>query len=157
MILNLADFYRNSLTSDPSGDVPLSDEFEVQRLYLEIEKVRFPSRLSVNLDLPDELSCLAVPGLILQPLVENAVKHAVAKSSHPVHIALTARAENGQLILTLNNDGPVSNASHSGGIGQANVRDRLFARYRDKANMITQPQPKGGYMAQISIPLVHHG
>ena len=157
MILNLADFYRNSLTSDPSGDVPLADEFEVQRLYLEIEKVRFPSRLSVNLDLPDELSGLAVPGLILQPLVENAVKHAVANSSHPVRIDLTARAENGQLLLTLKNDGPASHASHSGGIGQANVRDRLFARHNNKANLITQPQPGGGYVAQISIPLVHHG
>ena len=157
MILNFADFYRNSLISDPSGDVPLSDEFEVQRLYLEIEKVRFPNRLSVDLDLPDELTSLAVPGLILQPLVENAVKHAVARSSHPVHIALTARAENNQLVLTLKNDGPVSISTNSAGIGQANVRDRLFARHSTNANLITQPQPGGGYMAQISIPLIRHG
>ncbi len=157
MILNLADFYRNSLTSDPSGDIPLADEFEVQRLYLEIEKVRFPDRLSVKLDLPDDLAGLAVPGLILQPLVENAVKHGVAKSSHPVNISLSARAEEGQLIVTVENDGPFSERPNAGGIGQANVRDRLFARHGDAAKVIMGPSADGRYLAQLSVPLVHHG
>jgi two-component system, LytTR family, sensor kinase len=157
MILNLADFYRNSLTSDPSGDIPLADEFEVQRLYLEIEKVRFPSRLSTHFDLPDELSRLAVPGLILQPLVENAVKHGVAKSSLPVRISLSAKTENGQLVLTVENDGPDPKADNPAGIGQTNVKDRLFARYGNGAKASLAPRAGGGYRATLSFPLVNHG
>jgi len=81
MIMNLATFFRTSLTNDPSADVPLSDEIRMQRLYLDIEQIRFPERLSVVVDVPEELENAHVPGLILQPVVENAIKHGVARSS----------------------------------------------------------------------------
>ncbi len=83
MIMNLATFFRTSLTNDPSADVPLSDEIRMQRLYLDIEQIRFPERLSVVVDVPEELENAHVPGLILQPVVENAIKHGVARSRAP--------------------------------------------------------------------------
>ena len=157
MILNLATFYRSSLTSDPSGDVPLADEIAVQRLYLDIESVRFPDRLSVTIDIPLELENAAVPGLILQPLVENAIKHGVARSSMPVAIRLSARAEGEQLLLSVTDDAPATDRNvASGGIGQANVRDRLFARYGASAHVLTQQRPQGGYEAQISFPMLSY-
>jgi len=75
MIMNLATFFRTSLTNDPTAQVPLSDEIRMQRLYLDIEQVRFPERLSVAVDVPQELEEALVPSLILQPLVENVIKH----------------------------------------------------------------------------------
>src|SRR5690606_40575321 len=79
MILNLSKFYRTSLSADPLEDVALSEEVHLQNLYLDIEAVRFPERLKVEIDIPDELLGVLVPGLILQPLAENAIKHGVAQ------------------------------------------------------------------------------
>src|SRR5436853_603683 len=73
MIVNLSTFFRSSLTLDPSEDVPLAQEIEFQRLYLDIEKSRFPKRLEVVVDVPPALRAARVPPLILQPLVENAI------------------------------------------------------------------------------------
>ena len=154
MILNLATFYRSSLTSDPSGDVPLADEIAVQRLYLDIESVRFPDRMSVNIDVPPELDNAAVPGLILQPLVENAIKHGVARSSQSISISLTARAEGDQLVLSVKDNGALDVRAEGGsGIGQANVRERLQARYGNSASVETLPRAEGGYEARLSFPL----
>ncbi len=154
MILNLATFYRSSLTSDPSGDVPLADEIAVQRLYLDIESVRFPDRLSVNIDVPPELDNAAVPGLILQPLVENAIKHGVARSSKPVSIHLSARAHGDQIILSVADDAPAGAPPGRGsGIGQTNVRDRLQARYGDVARIDNIAGANGGYEARITFPM----
>ncbi len=157
MILNLATFYRSSLTSDPSGDVPLADEIAVQRLYLDIESVRFPDRLSVNIDVPEDLANAAVPGLILQPLVENAIKHGVARSTKPVAIHLSARVEGDQLILSVADDAPgTARPAEGNGIGQTNVRDRLFARYGAAAVVETLPGATGGYVARLSFPMMSY-
>ena len=104
MILNLSNFFRTSLTSDPAADVALSDEIGMQRLYLDIEKIRFPDRLSVAVDVPADLEDARVPGMILQPLVENAIKHGVAKSSRPVTVTIRARANGGSFHLTVEDD-----------------------------------------------------
>src|SRR5690606_13935264 len=84
MIINLATFFRTSLTGDPTEDVPLYEEIRLQRLYLDIETVRFPDRLKVEVDVPDPLRTACVPGLILQPIVENAVKYGVSRARRPV-------------------------------------------------------------------------
>ena len=100
MIMNLSHFYRTSLADDPGEDVTLKDEIALQRLYLDIEEVRFPERLTVKIDLPPELETAKVPGLILQPLVENAIKHGVSRTAKPVIVAIAAREEQGALIVT---------------------------------------------------------
>src|SRR4029453_1239066 len=80
MLMALSTFFRTSLSMDPSADVSLAEEIALQRLYLEIEKVRFPDRLDVNIDIPEQLEQARVPALILQPLVENALKYGVAQT-----------------------------------------------------------------------------
>jgi LytS/YehU family sensor histidine kinase len=159
MILNLATFFRTSLTGDPTEDVPLGDEIQLQRLYLDIETVRFPERLTVEIDLPDTLRGACVPGLILQPLVENAVKYGVSRSRRPVTIRITARDEQGQLRLTVEDDGdPMENNVVQGtGVGLRNVRDRLAARYRADAHCLWGRRPEGGFSVTLQIPLVRHG
>lgn len=159
MIQQISTFYRRSLAGDPTGDLPLTEEIALQRLYLEIEAVRFPDRLRTAFDIPVDVADALVPGMILQPLIENSVKYAVAASREPVTITVVARAEHGQLVLTVSDDGPGGSAGggHGHGIGLANVRDRLAARFGTDGSIVCGPTGKG-YRTVIRIPLVKlHG
>jgi sensor histidine kinase YesM len=135
MVENLSDFLRAGLALDPNADLALERELALQSLYLEIEQVRFPDRLRVETKLPPELSKALVPGLILQPLVENAIKHGVARNHAATQVSIAAEGEGGRLVLTVSNDiqngGPVPRAGTS--VGLANVERRLRLRFGDGA------------------------
>ena len=90
MLMALSTFFRTSLSMDPSADVSLAEEIALQRLYLDIEKVRFPDRLEVNIDIPEDLEQARVPALILQPLVENAIKYGVSATTARVELSIRA-------------------------------------------------------------------
>ncbi|MEO0441268.1 MAG: histidine kinase [Pseudomonadota bacterium] len=158
MILNLSRFYRTSLSGDPLEDVPLSDEVHLQNLYLDIEAVRFPKRLNAKTDIPEDLKDVLVPGLILQPLVENAIKHGVAHSKRPVTITISARSEGDYLKLTVADDGDANLASQkaheTSGIGLANVRDRLETRFGSDASLVITRPEAGGFVAELTMPLL---
>lgn len=158
MIQSLSRFYRHSLADDSTGDVSLEDEIDLQEHYLEIESVRFPDRLKVHVDLPNELAQLKVPGMILQPLVENSVKYGVSASAKPVTISIVAREEYGRLVIRVSDNGPGMPTTHTGGfgIGLANVRDRLEARFGQEAT-ITSGQSLDGYETELRLPMVKHG
>lgn len=154
MIQTISRFYRHSLANEPTADVSLSDEFDLQRLYLDIEAVRFPERLVCVFDLPAGLEDARVPGMILQPLVENSVKYAISAVARPVTITIAAREEFDRLVITVSDDGPgvPQGANHGFGIGLANVRDRLEARFGPDIGFTSAPVP-GGYRTEIRIPL----
>ncbi|MEY4721985.1 MAG: hypothetical protein RIQ46_1710 [Pseudomonadota bacterium] len=159
MIQTLATFYRRGLSEDPTADHPLAEEIELQKLYLEIEAVRFPDRLRTNLAIPAGLAQVMVPGMILQPLVENSVKYAVAASRDPVTITVSAREDGGMVEVVVSDDGPgISHAGTNGfGIGLSNVRDRLAARFGAEASVDSGPAG-GGYRTVIRLPKVaSHG
>jgi hypothetical protein len=157
MIQTISTFYRRSLANDPTADVPLHEEFALQKLYLDIEGVRFPQRLRAEYDLPPDLAEARVPGMILQPLVENSVKHAVAPTAGQVTITLAAREEYGRLLITVSDRGGrraaggVQQPGH--GIGLANVRERLEARFGREATISSGLGPEG-YSTQLRIPLL---
>ncbi len=157
MIQTISTFYRRSLADDPTADVPLREEFAVQKLYLDIEEVRFPHRLRAEYQLPAELESFRVPGMILQPLVENSVKHAVAMSSQQVIITLSAREEYDRLVVTVSDNGPAAHEGGSGhaghGIGLANVRERLEARFGDAASVVCGPT-EDGYATILRLPII---
>ena len=154
MIMNLATFFRTSLANDCCEEVPLSDELHMQELYLDIEKVRFPERLSVAVDVPQELEDAYVPGLILQPLVENAIKHGVARSSRPVVLTIRARKVNGSLHLTVEDDadGAVAVCPRDG-VGLSNVRERLATAFNGTASCNYGPRDSGGFRVELQMPL----
>lgn len=158
MIQSLSSFYRRSLAEDPTGDVALDQEVALQRAYLEIEAARFPDRLVTDLDVPEALEDARVPGMILQPLVENAVKYAVTPTRNAVTVTIAAREEYGRLVIEVRDNGP--GAPHSGrpgfGIGLANVRDRLEARYGQDASLAAGPDAEGGWRAVLRLPLERH-
>lgn len=160
MIANLANFFRTSLTSDPAADVTLADEIAMQRLYLDIEKIRFPERLLVAVDIPPALETALVPGMILQPLVENAIKHGVARTSAPVTVAIRAWEEGGALHLCVedNADGAgEAPSAHRDGVGLRNVRDRLAARFDGAAVARFGAREGGGFRADLTLPLQRDG
>ncbi|AKH43312.1 hypothetical protein FHS61_000986 [Altererythrobacter atlanticus] len=159
MIQTISTFYRRSLADDPTSDVPLREEFALQKLYLDIEAVRFPRRLQAEYQLPDSLENAKIPGMILQPLVENSVKHAVNPSSGKVTITLAAREEYGRLVVTVSDDGKGSESSDEPrpgyGIGLANVRERLEARFGEEASVVSGRTPEG-YSTTLRMPILRH-
>lgn len=160
MILNLSTFFRTSLSDDPTEDVLLSEELRLQRLYLAIEHVRFPDRLVCEVDVPDALLCACIPGLILQPLIENAIKHAVSRALRPVTIRIAGKVEGTRLVLTVEDDGDPATAGMAKagtGVGLRNVCDRLAARYGEQAACTWGAQARGGFSVCLALPLVHHG
>ncbi len=158
MILNLSKFFRTSLTADPAADIPLADEIRMQRLYLDIERVRFPDRLLVTIDVPVALESAPVPGLILQPLVENAIKYGVARSTRPVTVSIRAAREHDQLRLVVEDDGATAGTAAAppadgAGVGLRNVRQRLSTRFGMAAFCEYGPAPGGGFRVDIVLPL----
>jgi two-component system LytT family sensor kinase len=156
MLMNLSTFFRATLSADPTADVPLEEEIKLQRLYLDIEQIRFPKRLTVEVDVPDALLGARVPVLLLQPVVENAVKYGVAKSRKPVTVRISAYEEAGRLHLKIKDDGEVASQDGDGGtgVGLRNVCDRLTARYGARAGCLSGPDPDGGFTVHIFLPVV---
>src|SRR5690606_37577140 len=127
VLLRLSNLFRSSLVS-PAGDVvSLVDEFETIAAYLEIESIRFGERLSVTIELPDQLRNAAWPHFLLQPLVENAVKHGTACTNLPTRVRVRAANDEGQLVVTVENDPTLKSANPGRGVGLNNTRERLAA------------------------------
>ena len=158
MILNMSAFLRSTLALDPTADITLREEMALQRLYLDIEQGRFPDRLRVAIDIPDALLDCLVPALILQPLVENAVKHGVARSKDPVAVLIAARAEGEVLTLTVENDCPVvwtdRNEGVGVGVGLINVGERLAARFGAAADCASALREDGTFRVVLRMPMV---
>jgi sensor histidine kinase YesM len=155
MIQSLSGFYRTSLSSDPLEDVTLAEEVELQQRYLEIEAVRYPERLRTVIDIPAELANTRVPGMILQPLVENAIKYGVSRTNRPVTVTIAARRVGNAIQISVSDDGDkIKNKGRSedgNGIGLVNVRDRIEARYGERGRLSARPGSEGGFAATITI------
>lgn len=154
MVMQLSDFFRRSLAINPMEDITLAEEVELQRLYLEIERTRFPDRLGFNVTLEEGSAAAKVPALLLQPLVENAVKHGVARSEASTAIRIAARVDDDALEITVENDAQSAGAPASGeSVGLANVRDRLRSRFGDEAELDAERLPSGGFRNVLRLPL----
>ncbi len=158
MIRNLAAFFRAGLVENPVADIPLADEVEFQRLYLAIEQARFGDRLSVEINVARSLHGIMLPPLILQPLIENAVKHGLGATTARVTIGICGRCEGGVLQLHVSDRACGTSARAtvaswpSTGIGLANVRARLAARFGPGA-ALTAGAAEGGWETTLSIPM----
>jgi two-component system LytT family sensor kinase len=153
-LARLAEFFRTTLSIDPMIDVTVEREFELHRRYLAIEQVRYPD-LVVDVVLPEDLRSAIVPALILQPLVENAIKHGVATSPPPTHIIVAAMRDGDLLALSVVDTGKPEverQAPLSEGVGTANVRQRLAEYFGDSQSLVLTPG-LGRFEARITMPL----
>jgi two-component system, LytTR family, sensor kinase len=136
MIFNLSSFLRRTLTTDPDQMTPLRDEIDVQMMYLGIERTRFPDRLKLECHIPESCQDALVPNLILQPLVENVIKHALGPSENPITLTIGAARQGDVLEVWIKDNGSSAGPVTSGlGIGLRNVDERLKARFGDTAGL----------------------
>jgi LytS/YehU family sensor histidine kinase len=156
MTNKLSGFLRTSLNANPTELVPLDEELALTEEYLDIESVRFGERLSIAVDCADEACDALVPSFLVQPLVENAVKHAVARSRAPVEIRIHAVMEGKALRIEVSNglapddSDDAIDGTHAG-VGLANVRHRLAAVFGKRATL-TAGAAGGRFVATIRIP-----
>ena len=149
MVSRLSDFLRYSLDNDPIKRVPLGQEIKALRLYLEIEKVRFDDRLEVLWDIDEGCESALVPSMILQPIIENSIKHAISKMENGGRISITARTFGNDLLMDVADNGPGADIkdgtlSRENGVGLANIKERLQSLYhRNFAFSIEHNQPSG--------------
>lgn len=155
MLGYLSDLLRHVLDDADAREVPLRRELEYLRIYLAIEQVRFADRLRVEISADPAAQEAWVPQLILQPIVENAIRHGIGRSSSAGKISITAAASGGAVRLRVQDDGPglVPGGSSEGqGIGLANTRARLHQLYGEEAKLDIQNGEHGGVAVTISIP-----
>lgn len=156
MVLSLSTFLRTTLSLDPMHDVALVDEISLQKEYLEIERERFSDRMAFSIDVSEDARRALVPSLILQPLIENAIKHGVSATVGKVEIALRAHRHADRLHVIVENDMPVEmedGAKPEGvGVGLRNVRDRLQARFREEGMFSSGPTAPGRYRVAMDLP-----
>ena len=153
VVVRLSEFFRASLATPAGAQAPLSEEFDLVGSYLDIESARFGPRLLFDIDCPEALRRALVPHFLLQPLVENAVKHGVAPTKRPVTITLRAFLRNEALVLRVvdNGDPGSSELTPGAGVGLNNVAGRLEAMF-GSAGRLTTTSDERGFVAQIEMP-----
>ncbi len=156
MISNLSDFLREALRQSGVQEVTLGAELELLRSYLDIMKARFDDRLSLDVDVDQDIREALVPHLILQPLVENAVTHGTARQVDPGRIRIAGRRQQDRLVLTIDDNGPGVSGQDDGGpghgVGLANVSERLRTLYGDGQGLTLTNRPEGGARVTIDLP-----
>ncbi|MFV0643514.1 MAG: sensor histidine kinase [Sphingomonadaceae bacterium] len=168
MLSRLSSFLRHTLVSDPSGKVTLEQEVDTIKLYLDIERMRFEDRLRTEFRLDPKALNALLPSMLLQPLVENAIKYAVSPQEEGARITLAALLISNRLRITVSDTGPGIQAAKkkvsilptvfernnvvSTGVGLANIRDRLAQAYGDAHLFEIRTPPSGGFTVVIEIP-----
>jgi two-component sensor histidine kinase len=158
MVTRLSRFLRYTLDSDPMQKVTVLEEIEALKLYLDIEKVRFDDRLRLHFNVEADAETALVPSLLLQPLVENAIKYAITQSINGGSIAISAKLFGSDLLLVVADDGPGLDLKHGrmpkgGGVGVSNCRERLKELYDDEQSFRLSPTDPHGLTISIRLPL----
>ena len=157
MLSRLSSFLRYTLANEPTALVTLSQEAETLKLYLDIEKMRFEDRLRTNFQIDPAAAGARLPSLLLQPLVENAVKYAVTPQEEGADITVDARLIGDRVRITVSDTGPgaqtkQSIANDSTGVGLGNIRDRLAQAFGDDHSFDYGENAGGGFIVTIDIP-----
>jgi two-component sensor histidine kinase len=157
MVTRLSSFLRHSLDNDPMQKVTLNQELAALKLYLDIEKVRFEERLVLELDIEEDAATALIPSLLLQPLVENAIKYGIAQAEDGGRLKIAARVFAGDLLLELSDDGPGVELVDgcipaANGVGLRNTRERLTELYGNRHSFRLSKTDPHGLTINIRIP-----
>lgn len=153
MIARLSDLLRLTLEERHSSLVPLSHELEFVRCYLEIQQERFGDRLATRFEVADNTLQAAVPGMILQPLVENALRHGLLAKTTPGNLLIRVHRDGGNLHLSVEDDGlGLPDGGAVEGVGLGTTRERLRMSFEDLASLHMQPRTEGGTQVELRMP-----
>ena len=154
MLTRLSDLLRATLTTADAAELPLNRELELLQPYLDIQMTRIGTRLTLTIEIEPQALDVLVPTLMLQPLVENAIKHGIADRSGPGRVEIAARLSPDFLEITVQDDGPGPAASWTtGGHGLDNVRRRLAALHGEAASFTLEHVASGGAIARVRLPM----
>ncbi|MGP1283165.1 MAG: sensor histidine kinase [Parasphingopyxis sp.] len=158
MLSRLSSFLRYTLANEPTARVPLAQEVETLKLYLEIERMRFEDRLRPSFDIDPRVTRARLPSLLLQPLVENAIKYAVTPQEEGAEIRISAQQVGNRVQITVSDTGPglqdgAVTRHSSTGVGLANIRDRLVQAFGEEQRFEIKTNEGGGFCVEIEIPL----
>jgi two-component system LytT family sensor kinase len=158
MITQLSDLLRLTLRASRAHEIPLAEELAITRLYLDLMQKRFENKLRVTYSIDPSLDSLLVPQLILQPLLENSLRHGMKSGSNAMELTIAAHRENGGLILQVSDTGcGLRDIDPSGafgkGLGLSNIRDRLAHLYGDRQQFSISNRPGGGAEVTLRVPL----
>ncbi|MEQ1508853.1 MAG: histidine kinase [Sphingopyxis sp.] len=157
MLSRLSNFLRYTLVNEPTAEVTLAQEVETLKLYLEIEKMRFEDRLRVSFDIDPRVADAGLPSLLLQPIIENAIKYAVTPAEDGADIVMKAHLIGQNVRIVVSDSGGGLNPANilttsSTGVGLANIRDRLAQAYGEQQSFDARNMPNGGYIVTIELP-----
>ena len=153
MCVLLGDFLRRTLGLGEKSAIPLEEELSLVRAFLAVEKIRFGARIQMEENVEEEAMGIQIPPLLLQPLVENAVAHGIANLVEGGWIKLHAHSSGGNLSITIeNNFDPDAPPRRRGGVGLANVRLRLLARYGERASFVAKTE-SGRFRVEMVMPV----
>jgi two-component system, LytTR family, sensor kinase len=153
MLAQLGDLLRDALSIDSSGEVPLREELALLDRYLVIERTRFADRLRIEISTDEQVAEISVPRFLLQPLVENALRHGLAPRPEGGSLHITATRQGDQLCMRVWNNGEPLRSDRVDGIGLATTRERLSARFGDRASLRLRAAADGGVEAIVELPL----
>jgi len=161
MIENLEKFLQLTMKSNHVLEIPFEEELEFLKCYLAIEHVRFQNRLNIKMDIEPQILKVPVPNLVLQPLVENAIRHGIAPRKTAGQIEIKASRKNGMLIVSIQDNGPGLNRSQrkdfQSGLGLSNTRERLTQLYGNDHRFEMINAPEGGLIVMLEIPVASNG
>lgn len=161
MIENLEKFLQLTMKSNHVLEIPFEEELEFLKCYLAIEHVRFQNRLNIKMDIEPQVLNVPVPNLVLQPLVENAIRHGIAPRKTAGQIEIKASRKNGMLMVSIQDNGPGLNRSQKkvfqGGLGLSNTRERLTQLYGNDHRFEMINAPEGGLIVMLEIPVASNG
>jgi two-component system, LytTR family, sensor kinase len=157
MLTQLSDLLRLTLRASRTHEIPLAEELQITRLYLELMQKRFEDKLRVNYAIDPALDTSLVPQLILQPLLENSLRHGMKPGGEAIDISIAARRENGSLVLKVSDTGAGLGAMNSSavfgrGVGLSNIRNRLVQLYGDGQEFSIQNRAAGGAEVTLRVP-----
>jgi signal transduction histidine kinase len=153
MLLGLSNMLRYALDSSGRQEVPLSEEIEFLNLYLGVEQMRFPDRLKIEMDIANDTEQALVPSLMLQPLVENAIRHGLAPRVAPGTVRVRSRRDGDSLVLDVEDDGVgLSSETSTSGIGLQNTRSRLAQLYQSGCELKIGNREHGGVEVRLVLP-----
>ncbi|HEX2187489.1 MAG TPA: histidine kinase [Longimicrobiaceae bacterium] len=154
MMSQLGELLRVTFERPSTDTVPLRSEIQFLRAYLELEKARFPDRLTVDIEVSPDVEQAEVPNFILQPLVENAIRHGVTRSRHPGHIGIRAAPHGERLHIQVTDNGVGLSRKPGGraGVGLANISARLVQLYGGQHRFEVRNREEGGVSAELEIP-----
>ncbi len=158
MVTQLSDLLRLTLRASRTHEIPLGDELQITRLYLDLMQKRYEEKLRVRYAIDDALNDALVPQLILQPLLENSLRHGMKASGEAIDISIDAHRENGSLVLKVSDTGAGFNsvdprAAFGSGVGLTNIRERLAQLYGDGQSFAIANRANGG--AEVTLRLPH--